>query len=520
MSFFQRCWQRRWLRGLVWTLVTLVTLYALLCAWANWSGARQWRDAQAMLKAEGETLDFRLAVAEPIPEADNFCAIPLLKDLALVVEGDPAKGEPGQKRARLEALKLPANGKAGERPKGASAGLGERVDLKAWADWLRRDGTLSMPADSGNAARDVLAALSKHDEVVRELAAGLERPLAQWTPPWKTRELPRYLFAVALPHYSELGGVNQMLALQGIAAARAGDASRAHESLQIQARLNRACLEEPFLISLLVAASGSTSLVNATWELCDAQAGTAEDFKTLEAALAKLDFRQGALRAWRGELAAGVDAVQFFKVSRAEALGLAQGGPESSALEGLGSQILPAGFFDANSAVLADREFVRLIKPLRDEHQTWPAVIRSAKDFEAEILAVKERIWSHPSWVMASMIAPATTKIIYSAAYAQALVDQAVVACALERHRLEHGGYPDSLDALRRADGRPVAPDLFSGKPLRYRTTADGKYALWSVGFDGKDNDGKRVTEKGKPMHTKFSDPNYSGDWVWDFPVK
>ncbi len=160
----------------------------------NWNGARRWRDVQAMFRAESETLDFRATMPAPVPEAENFCAIPLLKDLALVVDNHPDNGEPGEKRKRLAALKLPALPKGPARPKFTGAMTGVRVDLKSLADSLRTEGSLPMLADSGNPARDVLAALSKHDAIFQELAAGLSRPEAQWTPEWRTRELPGMLF--------------------------------------------------------------------------------------------------------------------------------------------------------------------------------------------------------------------------------------------------------------------------------------------------------------------------------------
>ena len=116
MNFLKRCWQRRWIRGLAWTFVTLVTLYALLCTWVNWSGARQWQEVQAMFKAEGETLDFRTTLYEPVPEAENFCAIPLLKDIALAVDNDPNKGAPAEKRKRLEALNYFGLGNISQQP--------------------------------------------------------------------------------------------------------------------------------------------------------------------------------------------------------------------------------------------------------------------------------------------------------------------------------------------------------------------------------------------------------------------
>ena len=135
MNFLKRCWQKRWLRRLTWTVVIFTVLIASLYAWVNWSGARQFRNVEAMLKAEGETLDFRETMNEPVPEAENFCAIPLLKDLALVVDNDASKGAPGEKRKHLETMKLPY--KSGAHPlRSANAAIGKHTDFKAWAEFL------------------------------------------------------------------------------------------------------------------------------------------------------------------------------------------------------------------------------------------------------------------------------------------------------------------------------------------------------------------------------------------------
>ena len=147
MNFIQRLLQIRWFRRFALTSISLVTLYSLLYAWLNSSGSREWHATQAMLKAEGETIDFRAAVHDRIPEAENFCAIPLLKDLALVVDNDVNKGVPAEKRKRLEALKLPNESKGTPRPKFSNVALGTHADLKPWAEWLRKDGSFPMPAD-------------------------------------------------------------------------------------------------------------------------------------------------------------------------------------------------------------------------------------------------------------------------------------------------------------------------------------------------------------------------------------
>jgi hypothetical protein len=522
MNFLQRCWQKRWLRRLTWTIATLVTLYFFLCAWANWNGARQWRATQAMLKAEGETLDFRATMNEPVPEAENFCAIPLLKDLTLAVDRDRNKGAPAEQRKRLEALMPPSGSKGAVRPRLADAAFGKRTDLKVWADCLRKDGSLPMPPDSGDAARDVLAAFAKHDAAMQELAAGLNRPKAQWTPEWKTRELPEMLFAIELPHYSPVQGLSRTLALRATAAARAGDAAKAHESALILARLNQASLNDPFLIGLLVAASGTSMLCGVTWELCDAHAGTVDDFTRLEAALTSLDFHGAALRAYRSEMAAMVDMVQKLKRRPSEVVKIFQ---LSSGLGGTGSngseqlmRGLPGGFLDASTAVLAEIEFRHIIKPLKEPG--WQKTIEAGHLMENELLAKKQKLWMHPSYIFATLVFPTTSKVIILCAHTNALVNQATIACALERHRIANGSYPDALDAVRLADGKPLPPDPMDGKPMRYRKTPDGKYALWSIGFDGKDDAGKRVFDDKKSENIKFTDEKYVGDWVWDFPAE
>jgi hypothetical protein len=98
--------------------------------------------------------------------------------------------------------------------------------------------------------------------------------------------------------------------------------------------------------------------------------------------------------------------------------------------------------------------------------------------------------------------------------YTQCVLNEAIAACALERYRIEHGDYPDSLDAANHPGEKPIPLDVVSGKPMGYRRTSDGRYALWCIGLDGKDDGGKRGTG-GSPTN-----PKYSGDWVWDFPAK
>ena len=65
-----------------------------------------------------------------------------------------------------------------------------------------------------------------------------------------------------------------------------------------------------------------------------------------------------------------------------------------------------------------------------------------------------------------------------------------VAALALERYRLRHGSYPESLDALtpELLANRPL--DFMDGAPLRYQHWEDGRFVLYSSGLDCIDDGG------------------------------
>jgi hypothetical protein len=178
---------------------------------------------------------------------------------------------------------------------------------------------------------------------------------------------------------------------------------------------------------------------------------------------------------------------------------------------------------DASAAVLAELEFTHLVKPMRDGG--WRAEASSAREFQEELERWKRKVSDHPlriaihsSYLVTVIFGPSAVRRISLSFYAQTLANQAVIACALERYRIEKGSYPESLDDVSVADGKPLPLDMMTGRPLSYRKTPNGKYALWSVALNGKDHGGKRVMNKERPERTMFPARRLRGRLGLGFP--
>ena len=112
--------------------------------------------------------------------------------------------------------------------------------------------------------------------------------------------------------------------------------------------------------------------------------------------------------------------------------------------------------------------------------------------------------------ILAGMLLPALNRIITKAAIGQTVAGEAVLACALERYRLAHSQFPDELDALVPAFVSQLPHDVITGQPYRYRWTDDGRFVLYSVGWNEKD-------DGGVPGKALFDEKE--GDWVWQYPA-
>jgi len=172
------------------------------------------------------------------------------------------------------------------------------------------------------------------------------------------------------------------------------------------------------------------------------------------------------------------------------------------------SRLIPGGWFYQNEITTA-----RMYQPLlpgTNETILVDSMRRAGNASNAES--------EHPSPynMIALMVRCNLASISKRFVFAQSSLDLARTACALERYRLAHGGYPETLDVLAPQFIGQLPLDIINGQPLHYRRTDDGQFVLYSIGWNEKD-DGGIVKLHEPPSVAVDLD---AGDWVWRYPAK
>ena len=172
-------------------------------------------------------------------------------------------------------------------------------------------------------------------------------------------------------------------------------------------------------------------------------------------------------------------------------------------------QLIPAGWFDQNKLSLC-RMHEKFLLPLV-EGQTR-RIVRPAAVQQATSVLDRQRM--RPYDMFSRMLLPALGRCAEKCARAQASVDFARVACALERYRLANGQFPESLEVLAPKFIGKLPQDIINDQPLKYRRTDDGQFVLYSVGWNETDDGGTvALMKSGNADWSK-------GDWVWRYPAR
>jgi hypothetical protein len=507
------------LRRRLLALCGVITFVALFYAVENWRGQRAWQNFKRESEAKGERFDLAKFIPPPVPNDQNFFETPLWQDLHSVDTNGTAAPRSDSKSGYRAPFNVFGPG-SGDAPSTGNWLKAQRVDWTAWQSFYRGTNNL-FPAQSGpptnyfpiakdpqSPVADVLQALSRFNENRQLLLTSASRPQSRF---WINYDEG---FAMLLPHLARIKATVQYLSLHANASLAADDTQTALEDLKLIFRLTDSIRAEPTLISHLVHLASVQLAMDPLWAGLADRKWTEADLRELESQLGELDFLADYQLAMRGERACDLWTVDYLRkmgISGLEELMPSDrehpGSPGLGRLLGMAMfRLVPHGWFDQNKLSLCRRH----------ESYTLPAVdaaqriVRPA--FVEQSQAAIESMRRSPYDVLSKMLLPGVAKSARRFARAQTSVDQARVACALERYRLANGQYPETLEALAPKFVAALPHDLINGQPLKYHRTENGRFILYSVGWNETDDGGKvALNKRGTPEVDQ-------GDWSWRYP--
>lgn len=501
--------------------VLVPTLFiAAFYAVEDWRGARAWAGCRSDLAARGESLDAATFIPPPVPDERNLAMAPLFVRM-FRYRADPATGKlmfapvSEKNTFRDEVISMsnraPGAGLGGPKMTGDWA-TGHPLDLSDWQRYYRQRTDLPRPPTPGKPAEDILLALTRYapilDELTRDMA---DRPLTRFPVRWDEPKP----WNLALPQYTALQSLAAALKLRAVANLTLGRTDEAMRDLATIQRVCRITEGDPMLITLLFETYQAQMMLQAIWEGMKDRRWSDGQLAQIAAGLRSLDLLTDYKHAARGDrvffLVRVADELKAHG-GAAEVLRITQSGPttisgdQTAKIIGTAIDWLPGGWYDQNKTA-GCRSFQDSVLDSIDEkaHRVRTAINQAATT------ASQGRAWSPYTW-LPQLSGSVRNSLLKRSVATQAALDEAVAACALERFYQARHAYPERLEALVPAYLDRVPVDVMDGAPLRYRLTPDGRYLLYSVGWNGQDDRGQVIWREDGQRRDETE-----GDWAWQY---
>ncbi len=501
------CWRN--LRRLIFAVACLVTLIALAYAEEDFRGKRAWRQYRRAVEAQGQKLGVVAVAPPPIPDEKNFALMPLLRPLF-----DFTQGTGGLHWNDTNGMARVQNLSADLRPSGRTTNdhvvlgnleKGTFADLAACAAFYHGNTNYPQAPEGAAPATVILTALGRFDAELKELQeAAASRPECRFPIPWQTEPS----WAILLPHLAPIKALTVLTSARATAELEAGRAADAFEDLKLGLRFSDGIRDEPLLIDHLVRLATLGVDLQTLREGLLRHAWTEAQLSTVERHLGSINLLAEYQCAIRGERALSTSGLDYLRRQgwRNNPLDYLELNPGESRHD-VPLNFIPRGWYYQNMVRLS-RFLDAFTLPAAD-----PSAFRVFPEVTEKGSRAAESMRAGPYTVFAKILVPAVQNAVRKTARMQSWVDEARVACALERYRLATGKLPDNLEALAPRFLDRVPYDIMDGKPLRYQLGPDGGYVLYSVGWDKKDDGGQPELgqEKKEP-----GVEGRRGDWVWE----
>ncbi len=538
-------------------LAVVSLLLGLFYAEEDWRGKRDWENYKRAAESKGERFDLSAFDPPAVPDDQNFAFAPIVSNTCIthaVWNGEMFQEKTNAAGPRLDA-RLYARSDWNPWPNNSPDGdwqIGKKIDLKGFQDYYRvpvalnwrtnqragysrrsgRRGRYGQPppipnrgevptnefpvaAQPQSPAADVLLALSKFDAEIEQLREASGRPYCRFPSSGIQKDTNQQVTV----NLTSLRDCTAVLRLRAVAELELGQGEKAFADVRVILRLasftNGAGWVRPELNSAL----------QPIWEGLVSHKWSGPELMGIEDELARFDLLaeyQFAVRRRCAEPIEEIDSIarrrahEFWKSMRVD-------DPDGRSLLRIFCEeewfvLIPKGWFYENDTAAAQM--------CQEAFQTEAEVKRRNISGEMAHRIMRARVddYQHRSpnnFIASSFLSyDLSARVSRTFALAQNYLDEARVACALERYRLANGEYPGSLDALAPQFIEKIPHDVINAQPLHYRRMDDGQFLLYSVGWNGKDDGGITPPRKNPEYRAFISVDEAAGDWVWPKPEK
>ncbi len=445
-----RVWSRRSLVILGSLVVGLLVFYGV----ENWRGKRAWRAWKAQRAALGESFDVKALIPPEVPEAENFAAVPW------VAAAIDAKGE----ATRPKAPEFSDDTQyAGQWRKG------QHSDLRAWEAHL------------GKGLETVLALQKPRLDALEEAA---QRP--------HSRLLLDYRDPDVMPALLGFRQDIRILRTRAQVHLWKGRSEEALQDILLGYRVAGHFKQEPHLISQLLHLAMHGILMQAVWEGLQDRRWNEAQLARLQGVLGEVNLVASLKVGWMMERRHFYASIEETHRKSIDSL-LFPDPPKRPVVGFLIRCYIPSGWMEQNVLRMDQRMAAEMVDVLDPQNRIvhvrpdlpWPS--RSPYNFML---------------VATPMLKSQNIRMARS----QSGLDQAVIACALERYRLAKKDLPETLEALVPTYLSKVPHDVVEGRALKYTRLGRDTYRLYALGWDGVDGGGSVEGKDGDPA---------TGDWTW-----
>ncbi len=537
---------RRWftwaaLRRLCLGFALVVVGIGLFYGIENWRGWRAWSAERAAVAKNNTPLELSEIVPPPVPNDQNLANTEPFVGIFAMKRGADGHVSHIDQVAQDWCSLYSVNGLNRRRPgignwSGPTADARERfIPLAEWRDFFREPAKLNMknvvearrrlglpipeknsdeasapayplPALPGSPAEDVAQALKVFDAQMAVVTEGTRRPYSIF--PIAYEDGP----ATLLPHLAKIKELTTVFTLRAVARLESGQPDGALDDFRAALVLAESAKDEPLMISQLVRYACLQIALQTLWEGQVRHLWSDSQLQEFQDRLGAIDMLPGMRRALAGEriMMSGITrTIVASAQGRREMAGMLDSISSSTGGGAKDAYFIPSylswaprGWFYASTA-----EISRAIRALE---MTTPMDLLSLASAWPPSPPPNSLRYLYYRAYLRPYGDKAMVQFVLKAHRAQAQARLAQTACALERHRIAEGDYPDRLDALVPRWLPTVPADPIDQQPLRYARVDDDQFRLWSVAENGIDEDGSVTPAPELRLR--------SPDWAWTWP--